>query len=248
MNGIESKACSQRLEDGNHDDGRRRGIHKAADAHHRQDHKKHYNIGVGGHARNQHAELIRKLQNRDTVAEYAGGRENQRALTDRKRGGLNGFNQIIKAEFLVIKYADDHTIQTGHSARLGGGEHAGEGSADDDQRHDHGGDGVLGSSQKASAIEGGPVVAIAVLRVPFGLGVTVKHLCSADQNARNHTRHKQFSTGNTGDGRVEHHQNGGRYDGTNGGGGAGNGRGIGTAVPGLGHSRDLHNAQRRHVG
>ncbi len=34
----------------------------------------------------------------------------------------------------------------------------------------------------------------------------------------------------------------------NGGGGAGNGRGIGTAVPGLGHSRDLHNAQRRHVG
>ena len=112
MDGIKAQCRRQRLKDRHHDDCSRSCVHKAADDHHCKYHQEEDQVNIGRESCNPGAQLVRKLQNRNTVAEDRGRRKDERALSHGECCRFQSFIHIHNTEFSVIKDTDQNTIES----------------------------------------------------------------------------------------------------------------------------------------
>ena len=248
MDAVDAGSCGDGVEDRHHDDGGRGGIHEHADDAHGKDHQEHQDVGVGGDAGQQSGHLLGELFNGQAVTECGGACHDEHGHAGGAGCAEDRLDGTLKGELLVDKDADDQTVSTGDCTGLGCGEHTGQDAANDDQRHDQRRQSIDEGLDHALEVELDLHIAVVLGRVLLCLDESVDHLADAHQNAGDHACHEQLTNGDTGDGAVQHHQDGRRNDGTDGCGCRSYGSGVVAVETGFVHGADQHAADGSNVG
>ena len=244
VDGREAHGFSQGEEDGRKGYQRHGAVHKQPHNHQQHDDQQHDHIGVGGNAEEESHQNAGEILPGDDKAEQGGETDNQAGNRRVQSGPQQYLWNVFQRHVPVNDNADKEAVHHSDGGRLGGGADAVEHGADDDNRGEQGpggafcsrpffrpcGAGILGPAQLFSKVH------------------RYEHLGKADKDSGHDSAHEEFSNGQSCDAAVENHDDAGRYDGSNAGGGGRHAGGIFRGIAVLHHGGDHDGPHGYRVG
>ena len=241
MDRINVVGRERREQDGSNDQDGRRGIHEAAHDQQQHVHQQQEHDLVGADAHDELSRMGRDLLTGHQQAEHAGAGHDEHDHTGGGSRGFYRFHQALEVNFPIDEAAHDQAVRAGNGRRLSRRKNTGVDTAQDDNGHEDGANGMVGRRQKFSDIK-------------LGSGDPIFHTVEnrksdhqrAQRDAGNNAGHEHTAHGNACCRAVCDHHGTGRNNGAQHTGRCDGGQGEFAVIASLFQCRHHHRADGRH--
>ena len=243
MDGVHAQCRRHRQQDGREDRAAGDVVHEHA--HDQQEHvhdEQHHDL-VAAQAEDEGRERLGHLLERHHIREARGHADDKGRRAGDDDRVLHAVDELLPADLLVDKRADDERIHARHSRRLGGGKLAGIDAAEDDDRAEDRPERVEEGLPERLEAE---LAAVALPAVALADVPVIDHQRDAHHKARQDTGLEEVADGGAGRDAVDHERDGRRNDDADRARRGGERRGIALVIALLLHLGDHERADGRH--